>query len=189
MSELIKCFLPTLPTGHDTKWCSCAPLSFFHVILQTTTVAFSRLILRYSVTIYPSHSTNSYCSIYLSIFPPSSLVPLTHPSVPPLYSSPSFPPHRELAGWSWRRRWRRGQVVTTTTRGGADAVPAVAARRRWTIWDSAPSMAVSLVVNVCFCQEGLIFVDLLHLLCVAVSWSVHVFCIGFKFLLMDDALL
>ncbi len=135
--------------------CSSLLLSHHTLSVQTTNIAFSCLILRYSVTIYqpvhPSHSTNSYCSIYLSIFPPSSLVPLTHPSVPPLCSSPSFAPHRELAGWSWRRRWRRGQVVTTTTRGEADAVPAVAARRRWTIWDSAPSMAVSLVMNLCVC--------------------------------------
>lgn len=150
MSYLIKCLFPTSPTGNETKWCPYGDIcpSFPSLSVHTTTILL--LFLHYSITIYqpvhPSHSTICYCSIYLPILPTFSSDPF-NPSFyfPPLlfYPSPSCRPYRELAGWSWRRRWRRGQVVTTMTSGGADAVPDVAARRRWTIWDSAPSMAVS----------------------------------------------
>lgn len=146
---------------------SDAPLSFFHftsmhLSVQTTNPSpfpvSSRVIPSPSINpcIHPTQPT-LFRPIYLFICPPFLFWSLlTRPSTPsPLlvFPSPSFPspPHRELAGWSWRRRWRRGQVVTTMTSGGAGAVPAVAARRRWAIWDSAPSMAVSLWSWVCEC--------------------------------------
>lgn len=111
--------------------------------------------------IHPTQPTLIASSVHLSIFFSRCFNPSFHSSPLFVFRSPSFPPHRELAGWSWRRRWRRGQVVTTMTSGGADAVPAVAAKRRWTIWGSAPSMAVSLWSWLCVCMH--VFVTLLNL--------------------------
>lgn len=138
MSQLIKCFFPA----------SLDMIQSDAPVLLSSSVLTS-FILHYSITIcqlmHPSHSINSYYSIYLSfcstlfshlsLFLPSALL--------------SFTPCRELADWSWRRRWRHEQVVTTMTSGVADTAPAVAARRRWAIWDTAPLMAVSVCVCTC----------------------------------------
>lgn len=46
--------------------------------------------------------------------------------------------HRASGGWFSKRRWRLAPVLRTTSSGGADAVPAAAAGRCWTVWNTAP---------------------------------------------------